>query len=155
MADEIAVKLAEAVKDAINAWSWSQEFTAARVLKSEHELEDIGTTLQVEVSPFGRINAPPGRTIGKVGREKAIRYIAVDVIIQQRVAVDDKNATDPLVNLTDEIADYFDTGGGKSITVSGAQVRVCDGPETWTADGDKFKVGVFASMVRLPLEVIR
>jgi len=147
----ISIDLANAVVTALNDWSWGLEFTAQRVYQPRRELEEVGEALTVDVGPRGQRPRQGEQTTKTFGRVLRCRYYEVDILVAQRIAVDDLEAVDPLTNLTDEIADYFEN---KELTVTGAQVRVTNVTEI-LADGEDFNRGQFSSLVRLVCQVIQ
>lgn len=99
MTDAVVIEIAEAVKDDLNAGSWSHVFTAARAYLPEN---DAGTlsTLRVSVVP----SAVRKEVLTRSNERGEYR---IGIIVQKKV--DDKlNATlDPLMRLVEEIMDYL------------------------------------------------
>ena len=99
MADDTAVALAEAVKDALNAGTYSQEFTAARAYDLTAELQDDGV-LHVDVG-IRRID-------GEIAnRSEADADIEIDVVVRKKCDVDDIEKLDALMLLVLELRDVF------------------------------------------------
>lgn len=95
----IVVGLSDAVVSDLNAASFSQSFTAERHYLPLYDLKAL-KTLRVTVVPSG--NAIEARA-----RRTAQHDVAIDIAIQQKVAGTDNAAIDPLMTLTEEIADHF------------------------------------------------
>lgn len=110
---ERLVLLAEAVKDALNSATWSQTFTATRTAVPKYEAKT--GTLDVRVRPVGSV------TVRRVGRKARDRDYTVDIVITKQVSIADNTATDPLIDLAEEIASWFeadDDGKPREIAVS-------------------------------------
>lgn len=97
---ERLVTIAEAVKDLLDGATWSQEFTPVRTAVPRYKSKE--GTLEVRVRPFGR------KTISRVGRRKIERDYLVDVVIAKSVEISDNSQTDPLLDLAEEIAEWFE-----------------------------------------------
>jgi len=111
------VAVAEAVKDLLNGTAWSKTFTATRTAVPKYEAKT--GTLDVRVRPVG------SATIGRVGREKLDRDYTVDVVIAQKIAIADNGVTDLLIDLAEEIADWFEADdNGKPRTIQAS-------PKAW------------------------
>ena len=96
----VAITVAAAVKDALNAGTFSTDFTAARVAVPQFELSDMNT-LHVTVVP---------RDVSRVmaDRNSDEYTVAVDVAIQKRIQVSSEVASvDALLVLVQEIDDYM------------------------------------------------
>jgi len=98
MADAITVQIAEAVKDDLNAETFSQAFTSVRKYLPVYDLKEM-KTLHVTVVP---------KALAKIvaGRKEITEGYTVDVAVQKKVKVDDAAAVDPLMLLVEEIADF-------------------------------------------------
>jgi len=96
MADDAAVEVAEALKDALNDGSWTQTFTAARVYDLTAELEDDET---VHVDVAIRVDGGEIESRGTTEND-----IAVDIAVRKKC--DCAVATlDALMLLIQEIKD--------------------------------------------------
>lgn len=91
------IEIAEAVKDELNAGSFSQSFTAERLYEPQFELPEM-KTLRVSVVPKGVTLAPATRSSDFVD-------YAIDVAVQKKIA--DDSETDELMTLVQEIVDFF------------------------------------------------
>jgi hypothetical protein len=100
----IHTTIAEAVKDALNAASLSQSFTATRVYVPELELRDTEDAIVVRVWP-----APEGRvtTLGKGTRSARHREYPVYVCVLRKCDVDTNATVDAYAYLLEEIEDNF------------------------------------------------
>lgn len=117
---ERLITIADAVVDLINSATWSQEFTAVRSAVPRYEAKD--GTLEVKVRPFGR------RTVGRVGRKKIDREYMIDVVVAKKVEIADNDQTDPLIDLAEEIAAWFeaDDAGDMRVVLSSS-------PRAWVS----------------------
>ena len=97
---ERLVLLAEAVKDLLDAGTWSQAFTPVRTAVPKYAAK--GGTLEVLVRPVG------SKTVGRIGRRKRDRDYTVDVVVAKAVEIASNTDTDPLIDLAEEIAKWFD-----------------------------------------------
>jgi len=91
--------IADAIVTQLNAATLSQAFTAVRGYLPTFELEDFDT-LQVTVVP----KADDGKLDT---RSQSIHDYAIDIGIQKRFDAITNDNLDPLVLLTEEIADFF------------------------------------------------
>lgn len=104
-ATSILTRLADAIVAALNAGTWSQEFTAERVPLPQFTLPELAT-LEVPVAVRGSY---PKR----LTRAHSIKVVEIDVGVLRKLdatGVDRKFATadvDPYITLVDEIVDYF------------------------------------------------
>ena len=94
----IVTDVADAVAEELNAGSFSQAFTAARLVLPRFELKDL-VELKVSVVP---------RTLGISGNTRAASKYAVEIVtgIQKKVQ-DIEAGTDELGLLVDEIGDFI------------------------------------------------
>ena len=93
------VDIADAVVTELNAGTFSQEFTAARLYRPEFDLKDMAT-LHVTVVPKGVETVTVSRSV--------VQYdITVDVAVQKKLESESNDEIDPLMNLVEEIATFF------------------------------------------------
>lgn len=95
----VITDIAEAVKEALNAATFSQAFTAERHYQPLFELPEM-KDLHVTVVP-GALSIQP------LGRGQNQCDVKVDVAIQKKFAKGDNAELDPLMALVEEIADHF------------------------------------------------
>lgn len=95
----LLVDVAEAVKDALNAGDWSEEFTAQRHYQPLFDLAEM-KDLHVSV-------VPAGLTTTTLGRGKAQFDCRIDVAVQKKLKSADLSELDPLMALVEEIAESF------------------------------------------------
>jgi hypothetical protein len=95
----LIAELAQAVTDELNGGSFPLPFTAVRGYAPEYELPDM-KDLHVTVVPKGLAVASAGRTANQYD-------CAVDIAVQKKVASTEPSELDPLMRLTEEIADFF------------------------------------------------
>lgn len=131
------VTVAEAIKDALNAASLSQAFTATRGYIPATPLEDL-TTLTVTVVP--RAERQINLTRGKTEYEYDI-----DVGIQQRVSGDDASDLDPLMYLAEQIADLFTRAAIAGTTPSAGAITITNEPRWYPDHLERYRV--FTSVV--------
>jgi len=93
------ITVAEAVKDALNAGSFSMEFTAQRLYQPHFKLADMGT-LHVSV-------VPSGVTEDILDRSRTSQDVVIDVAVQQRLATVTVAEIDALMALVGEIGAAF------------------------------------------------
>lgn len=102
----VIVEIAEAVKDALNAATLSQVFTASRVYVPVHELRDL-KDLTVSVVPVDIEN----QLLDRRGDKLYTHHVDIGiqrVIGQGRMTDDEINAAvDPLMQLAQEMIDLF------------------------------------------------
>ena len=91
--------LAQAVADALNAGTFSMEFTAERVALPDFELADM-KDLHVTVVPREVESA-------LLDRARDSHDVKVDVAVQKKLDALTKEAVDPLMALVQEIATYL------------------------------------------------
>jgi len=112
-------ELAEAVKTAVNAESFSVAFTATRVALPEFQLKDMAT-LHVTV-------VPREIEIGLQARGRNRHTMGVDVAVQQRLATVDNATVDALIALVEEVAGYMTrknlTSGGETAYWSDTEIN--------------------------------
>ena len=96
--------VADGVVTDLNAGSWSQSFTAARVALPEFTVPDLAT-LQVPV-------AIRSTSQERLTRTRVIDVVEIDIGVMKKIDVTGsigKADVDPFVTLVDEIAEYFFT----------------------------------------------
>lgn len=91
--------VAQAVTDELNGATFSLPFTAERRYAPQYELADMDS-LHVTVVPRGLTVAMAGRSAGQFD-------CAVDVAVQKRFSSDEPSEIDPLMDLAEEIAEFF------------------------------------------------
>jgi len=95
----LIIEIAEAVKNALNAGDFSQDFTAGRHYQPLFDLAEM-KDLHVTVVANGISTTTPGR-----GRAQF--DCRVDVAVQKKLKTSDNTEIDPLMDLVDEIAEFF------------------------------------------------
>lgn len=95
----VITDVADAVVSELNETEFSQPFTAQRHYLPRFELQDL-KTLHVSV-------VPSGLTVETAGRSQAQRDVAIDVAVQKKLAHEQNADLDPLLALTEEIAEHF------------------------------------------------
>ena len=93
------IELADAIVTQLNAHTFSRPFVAERGYLPTFDLPEMGT-LKVTVVPKeddGRLDT----------RSSSVHEYAVDIGIQQKPDTIDNATLDPLMRLTQEIADFF------------------------------------------------
>lgn len=85
--------------NAVPAGNFSQAFVAARHYRPLFDLEDLNT-LHVSV-------VPKGMEITSVGRNANQHDVSIDIAVQQVVDPSDHAQLDALMDLVEEIADFF------------------------------------------------
>ena len=91
--------IAEAVKESLNAATFSQPVNAQRHYLPLFDLQDMHN-LHVTVVPKGLIIQPGGRAHNQHDYQ-------IDVAVQKKLTTGDNQEIDPLLSLVDEIADHF------------------------------------------------
>lgn len=91
--------IADAVVTELAAAEFSMPFEPARHYRPQFDLVEL-KTLRVSVVPKGITIASLGRTVNQ-------HEVAIDVAVQQKVDAADNAALDALMNLVQEIADFF------------------------------------------------
>jgi len=98
MASLIA-QAADAVNDELNAETFSESFTATRKWVAKWELEDLKKL---------RVTVLPGpATFEALNRGADEKRLDVDVVIQQRVTVEDNTRQDELAAFLEELIEHF------------------------------------------------
>ena len=92
-------EVAEAVKDELNGQDFSQEFEAVRLYQPLFELPEM-KTLHVTVVPRGVDMQVSARTLVQ-------HDYGIDVAVQKKFEADAAVELDPLMELVEEIADFF------------------------------------------------
>lgn len=95
----ILIELAEAVKDRLNATDFGEPMEAQRLYVPRYELEDMDT-LRVSVVPAGSLSELSSRN-------STTDEYTIDIGVQKRFKTEDSIDLDPLVALTQAIADSF------------------------------------------------
>lgn len=95
----IILQIADAVVAALNADTFSQEFDAKRYYQPLFELKDL-KVLKVSV-------VPRGLSIVQAARDKTAQDYQIDVAVQKKFSKGDNPELDPLMDLVEEIADFF------------------------------------------------
>ena len=95
----VAVNIAEAVKEALNAGSFSQPFTATREYRPAFELKDM-TELHVTVVPHTV-------EVTSLSRSRQQYDVQVHVAVQKKFTEDSPAELDPLMDLVEEVMDFF------------------------------------------------
>ncbi len=95
----IIADIAEAVKETLNAATFSQTVDAKRHYLPLFDLQDM-QNLHVTVVPKGVAIQPGGRAHNQHDYE-------IDVAVQKKLSTGDNEEIDPLLTLVDEIADHF------------------------------------------------
>ena len=97
----IIIDVAEAVKDELNAGSFSAEFTAQRLYQPHYELKDM-KVLHVSV-------VPASTALSLADRKSTRRDEQIHVAVQEKLQTADNDEIDALMDLVQEIADHFHT----------------------------------------------
>ena len=95
-----SIDIPTAVTAELNAATFSQSFTAKRSYLSEFELPEMAD-LHVTVVPRGIIKAP-------LSRSALACDVQVDIGVQKKLAGDGNAEIDALLNLVEEIAEFFE-----------------------------------------------
>ncbi len=95
----VAVEIAQAVADELNAGSFGQEFTAQRLYQPLFELTEM-KILHVTVVP-ANVNIHSG------SRGRNQHDYKIEVAVQKKFQADGVADIDPLMDLAEEIADFF------------------------------------------------
>jgi hypothetical protein len=95
----MVVDVAQAVTEELNGGSFSQGFTAERHYQPVFELPDM-KTLHVTV-------VPRAITIATLDRGRCQHDVQIDVAVQKKFGSDAPVEIDPLMDLVQEIADFF------------------------------------------------
>jgi len=136
--------IADAMVAELNAAAWGLPFTATRTYLPRYKLEDMDT-LHVTV-------VPKTDTVLAGDRGKSRHDYQLDVAVQKKLEAADNAEIDPLVTLTEEIADYF---RGKRLALlpsavwGTTEVRAIYDPEHLV------ELGQFTSLVTFTFRVMR
>lgn len=148
MPDALAITLAEAVKDKLNADTFSQDFTATRAYLPRFEVPDLETLrVTVVLGPFS------GETISRADDQET--YM-IDVGIQKKVDIYDNDVVDPLLYLVDQIKEAF-----RAYSLGTDPDAICmsrqtvPGSDGLYAPQDMAEMGVFTSVLRLEFLLVR
>ncbi len=95
----VLVDIADAVVTALSGGSFSQPVSAERHYRPLFDLEDM-QTLHVTV-------VPKGVTVAAGSRGASAHEYEVDVAVQQKLQTADAAEIDPLMDLVEEIGDFF------------------------------------------------
>lgn len=91
--------IADAVVAELNEGEFSQAFTAARHYLPQFELPEM-KTLHVTV-------VPSGLAVASLGRGSNQHDVQIDVAVQKKLTTEGTTEVDPLMQLVEEIADFF------------------------------------------------
>ncbi|TXG97029.1 MAG: hypothetical protein E6R08_07915 [Nevskiaceae bacterium] len=97
----LITQVAEAVVAELNATTFSQPITAIRSYLPRVELADL-KTLKVTV-------VPSSVTVAAASRSQTQRDVAIDVAVQKKLGQEQNVSLDPLLALSEEIAEHFRT----------------------------------------------
>ncbi len=89
-------EIADAVVTELNAGGFAMPFTAVRAVLPLYDLGEM-STLHVTVVPAARVVEAASRSTRQIDHR-------VDVAVQQKVAIEEQAAVDPLIHLVDAIA---------------------------------------------------
>ena len=139
----VAVDIAEAVKEALNAGSFSQPFQAAREYRPAFELKDMAV-LHVTVVPHAV-------EVASLSRSRQQYDVQVHVAVQKKFAEDSAAELDPLMDLVEEVMDFFRL---RKLSDTGATcVGVANAPVY--ASEHMAELRQFTSLVTLTFRVMR
>ena len=115
----VAVDIAEAVKESLNAATFSQAFTATRQYRPAFELKDMAT-LHVTVVPHAV-------DVQSLSRTKHQYDVQVHVAVQKKLKEDSATEIDPLMDLVEEVMDFWrlrrlDGAGATCVGVANAPI---------------------------------
>ena len=99
-ASHIAIDVADAVTDSINAATFTPAVTAVRTYSPERDLEDL-IDLAVFVMPGSMI-------VEKETRAENSYMIRIDVVIAKKITSDANATIDAFMDLAQEIIEHFD-----------------------------------------------
>jgi hypothetical protein len=95
----VVIDIADSIVAELNSATLSMPLTAQRHYVPSFELKDMG---ELHVSCV-----PKGLVVTKSDRNHNTNDAMVDVAVQKKFSVGDSAEIDPLLNLVEEIADYF------------------------------------------------
>ena len=95
----LITQVAEAVVAELNATTFSQPITAVRSYLPRAELADL-KTLKVTV-------VPSSVTVAAASRSQTQRDVVIDVAVQKKLGQEQNPSLDPLLALSEEIAEHF------------------------------------------------
>ena len=95
----LITQIADAITTELNGHAFSLPFTAERHYLPMFELPEM-KTLHVTV-------VPKGLTVTQIARSKAAYDAQIDVAVQRKFDAGDAPELDPLLNLVEEIAEFF------------------------------------------------
>jgi len=93
--------VADAVVAELNAGSFGQEFTAARLWNPRRPLTDL-STLRVDVVP-----SQPSVQTEPADRDVFQNDVSIDVAVRKQADIDDTTVMDALADLVEEIVEHF------------------------------------------------
>lgn len=96
----LIIDIVDEVVEELNAGAFSLPFTATRGYLPRFELGDL-ETLRVTV-------VPKGLEIVRASRDARQHDYQLDVAVQKKLGATDAAEIDPLMDLVEEVADYFD-----------------------------------------------
>lgn len=147
----VLIAIADAVVDELNLISWTPRFQAKRQNAPRLFLEEIESGTVVTVTPKSRTTQQITR--GTVQGDHEI-YVA----IQRRVASDANAESDPLIELGETIAEYFDDGR----RLKNYQTAICRGTQfgsgtdsQWLHVQDQQQILLYTGIVLLTFRVFR
>ena len=136
--------VADAILAELNAAAFSLPFTATRSYLPRYKLEDM-ETLHVTVVP-NKDTVLPG------DRGKSRHDYELDVAVQKKLTTADNAEIDPLVTLTEEIADYF---RGKRLALLPSAVWGTTAVRAIYAPEHLVELGQFTSLLTFTFRVMR
>lgn len=133
--------LAEAIKDALNAETFSMPFTATRKRKPEFTLEQLDT-LRVTV-------VPASTATEQLTRGKLEDTVKVDVAVQQRLAdAEDETEGDALSYLLEQIKDFFVRYTLTSPAAECLEINTVEGAEAGYSPAHLRELSVYTGVIR-------
>ena len=136
--------VADAIVAELNAAPFSLPFTATRTYLPRYKLEDM-KELHVTV-------VPKADTILPGDRAKSRHDFQIDVAVQKKLVTGDNGEIDPLMSLTEEIADYF---RGKRLALFTSAVWGATDAGVIYAPEHLEQLGQFTSVVTFTFRVMR
>ena len=97
--DAMIIRIAEAVKDELNGATFSQPFTAQRLYCPQFDLTEL-SELTVSVVPKALLRQAASRLSRQCEMD-------IDVAVQQKVTVGEREQLDALMKLTEEVTDHL------------------------------------------------
>jgi len=140
----LIVDIADAVVTELNAGTFSQTFRAARHYRPQFRLEEM-KDLHVTVVPKG----VEATTVSRSG----VQYdISVDVAVQKKLEKETNTDLDPLMNLAEEIANFFRLR--RLTQYPGASWLRSENDPAWSP-GHLEELGQFTSVLTLTFRVVK